>query len=124
MSVTAQQIYTAADCPSRHLLDQIADKWSILILAALWDQPMRFNMIKRCIDGITQKALAQTLRKLERNGLIARHVMTSSPIAVAYSITDLGRTLKAPFQALHAWTTDYLPAVETARQRFDAGNGG
>lgn len=112
-------VFSAADCPSRMLLDQIADKWSVLILAALCAGPLRFNVIKRRLDGITQKALTQTLRRLERNGIVERRVITASPIAVEYRITPLGHTLKQPFQALYAWTVDYLPAVNRARAVFD-----
>lgn len=113
------QVLSAADCPSRLLLDQIADKWSVLVLAALCRQPLRFNMLKRTLEGITQKALTQTLRRLERNGIIERRVVTVSPIAVEYRITALGRTLKAPFEALYAWTREHLPEVEQARAAFD-----
>ena len=108
-----------ADCPSRVLLDQIADKWSMMILAVLADGPLRFNAIKRGLEGITQKALTQTLRKLERNGIIARHVIATSPVAVEYEITALGRTLIEPFKALYAWTNDKMPEVEAARAAFD-----
>ncbi|NDL64003.1 winged helix-turn-helix transcriptional regulator [Acerihabitans arboris] len=113
-------VFSAADCPSRLLLDQIADKWSVLILAALCAEPLRFNVIKRRLDGITQKALTQSLRRLERNGIVARRVITASPIAVEYRITPLGHTLKQPFQALYGWTVDYLPEVERARAAFDS----
>ncbi|PZP63798.1 MULTISPECIES: winged helix-turn-helix transcriptional regulator [Pseudoxanthomonas] len=114
------KVLSAVDCPSRLLLDQIADKWSVLVLAALCRQPLRFNMLKRTLEGITQKALTQTLRRLERNGIVERRVVTASPIAVEYRITALGRTLKAPFEALHAWTREHLPDVEQARAAFDA----
>ena len=119
-----QQVSTAADLSIRTLLDQIADKWSVLILAALCDGPLRFNALRRSLDGITQKALTQSLRRLERNGIVARRVITASPVAVEYRITPLGRTLEQLFQALHAWTVDYLPEVERARQEYDrrAGN--
>lgn len=120
MHAPQPQVLSAADCPSRPLLDQIADKWSVLVLAALCRQPLRFNMLKRTLEGITQKALTQTLRRLERNGIIERRVVTASPIAVEYRITALGRTLKAPFEALHAWTREHLPDVERARAAFDA----
>jgi len=118
-----QKVISVADCPSRLLLEQIADKWSVLILAALRDGPMRFNDIKRCLEGITQKALTQALRRLERNGIVARRVITSSPIAVEYGVTPLGKTLREPFRALYGWTLDYLPEVEKARQEFDARSG-
>jgi DNA-binding HxlR family transcriptional regulator len=114
-----QRVISAADCPCRLLLDQIADKWSVLILAALANGPMRFNMIKRSLEGITQKALTQGLRRLERNGIVARRVIPVSPLAVEYRITTLGHSLDQPFQALYAWTKDYLPQVELARQVFD-----
>ena len=119
-----RRVSTAADLPIRTLLDQIADKWSVLILAALCDGPLRFNALRRSLDGITQKALTQSLRRLERNGIVKRRVITASPIAVEYGITPLGRTLEQLFQALHAWTVDYLPEVERARQEYDrrAGN--
>ena len=110
-------------CPSRMLLDQIADKWSVLILAALCDGPLRFNAVKRRLQGITQKALTESLRRLERNGIVSRRVVTASPVAVEYAVTPLGRTLKEPFQALHAWTVTHLPAVEQARQAFDQAAG-
>lgn len=110
----------AARQGSRLLLDQIADKWSVLVLAALCDGPMRFNSVKRALDGITQKALTECLRRLERNGIVSRQVITASPIAVQYGITPLGRTLEAPFASLHAWTVNHLPEVQRAQARFDA----
>ena len=105
----------------RVLLDQITDKWSILILAALCPRPMRFNEIRRSLDGITQKALTQSLRRLERSGILARKVIPSSQVAVEYSVTPLGRTLEMPFQALYGWTVDHAAAVRQAQSAFDAG---
>ncbi|WP_020065066.1 winged helix-turn-helix transcriptional regulator [Paraburkholderia caledonica] len=102
------------------MLDQIADKWSMVILASLRDGPLRFNVIKRRIYGITQKALTQCLRRLERNGIVDRQVITTSPISVEYRITELGRSLDQPFQALYLWTLENLGEVEAARARFDA----
>jgi len=109
----------ASDCPSRLLFEQIADKWSMMVLTVLDDGPLRFNAIKRGLEGITQKALTQCLRRLERNGLIERRVIPSSPVGVEYEITRLGRTLQPPFRALYAWTVDHLPDVEQARRQFD-----
>lgn len=108
------------DCSSRFLLDQIADKWSVLILAALCKKPLRFNELKRCLDGITQKALTQALRRLERNGILARRVIPSSQVAVEYSITPLGRTLEHPFNALYLWTLEHLDTVIKAQADFDS----
>ncbi|GES45952.1 HxlR family transcriptional regulator [Rhizobium dioscoreae] len=107
-------------CPSRSLFDNIADKWSMMVISVLDAGPMRFNAIKRHIGGVTQKALTQCLRRLERNGLISRRVIMGSPIGVEYAITPLGRSLLGPFQALHEWTIEHVDDVEQARQAFDS----
>lgn len=104
----------------RPVLEQIAHKWSILVLTFLCEEPKRFNELKRRLDGITQKALTDTLRRLERNGLVERRVVTASPIAVVYSITPLGRTLQDPFLALYDWAVRHQPDLLAAHQRFDA----
>jgi DNA-binding HxlR family transcriptional regulator len=104
----------------RPVLEQIAHKWSILVLTFLCEEPKRFNALKRRLDGITQKALTETLRRLERNGLIDRQVITTSPIAVVYSITPLGRTLQDPFLALYDWALCHQADLHDAHQRFDA----
>jgi DNA-binding HxlR family transcriptional regulator len=111
----------SSDCPSRALFDQIADKWSMMVLAVLDDGPHRFNAIKRRLEGITQKALTQCLRRLERNGLVSRHVIPV-PLAVQYEITPLGNTLLQPLRQLHTWTLEKLPMVESARRTFDQQN--
>ncbi len=108
------------NCPTRLLFDQIADKWSMMVLSVLDAGPMRFNGIKRQLEGVTQKALTQCLRRLERNGLVSRRVIMASPIGVEYAITPLGFSLLGPFQALYAWTTEHLDEVERARQGFDS----
>ncbi|TQK18572.1 HxlR family transcriptional regulator [Microbacterium sp. SLBN-154] len=104
----------------RELLDQTLDKWSISVLAVLCDGPQRFSRLRAEIDGITQKSLSQTLRRLERNGMIHRRVIDTTPIAVEYRISDLGRTLEAPIAALQAWATQALADVDAARDRYDA----
>jgi DNA-binding HxlR family transcriptional regulator len=76
--------------------------------------------VRRRINGITQKALTQALRRLERNGIVARTVLPGPPVAVSYAVTPLGRTLEEPFAALYAWTLKHLPDLETAQQRFGA----
>lgn len=114
----------SSECPSRALFDQIADKWSMMVLAVLDDGPQRFNAIRRRLQGVTQKALTQCLRRLERNGLIAREVISLSPVAVQYQVTPLGRTLQEPLRELHKWTLVKLPDVTAARQTFDATGGG
>lgn len=114
-----EPICFSSECPSRALFDQIADKWSMMVLSVLDDGPQRFNAIRRRLQGVTQKALTQCLRRLERNGLIAREVISLSPVAVQYQITPLGRTLQQPFRALHEWTLEKLPEVVAARETFD-----
>ena len=113
-----------ANCPHRLLIDQVTDKWSILILTALDREAQRFNALKRRLLGVTQKALTASLRRLERNGLVARRVVSFSPVAVEYRITPLGRTLLPPFLALYAWTVESLASVEDSRRRFDDINRG
>ena len=92
---------------TRPVLEQITNKWSVLILTVLCTEPSRFNAIKRRLDPITHKALTEALRRLERNGLVNRRVIASSPVAVEYSITPLGRTLQDPFVALITWAAKH-----------------
>lgn len=112
--------HAIADRPCRVLFDQIADKWSMMVLLVLDSGALRFNAVKRQLDGVSQKALTQCLRRLERNGLISRRVIPISPVAVEYEITPLGRTLQSPLLALYQWTQASLPQVELAREAFDA----
>jgi|GEM_PF-175414 len=109
---------------ARLTLEHITNKWAVLILTVLCPQPARFNEIMRRLDGITHKALADALKRLERNGLVTRRVLTASPIGVEYAITGLGHSLREPFQALYAWTLMYGPALEDARHEFDAAHDG
>nr|WP_249809514.1 helix-turn-helix domain-containing protein [Bradyrhizobium sp. 153] len=112
-----------ADCPNRVLIEEIADKWTILVIAALSRGPTRFNQLKRALEPITQKSLTQTLRRLERSGMVSRTVVDTSPVAVEYAITPLGRTLAGPFSALDRWAVAYQDQVEGARQQFDTQRG-
>ena len=102
------------------MLGQIADKWSVLILSVICTQPSRFNAIKRRLDGITHKALTEALRRLERNGLVTRRVLPTSPVGVEYSITPLGSTLREPFDALCAWVVAHSDEVMEARAAHEA----
>lgn len=103
----------------RELLDQMLDKWSLQIMEALCDQPLRFNELRRAIPVVTQKSLTAALRRLERNGMVERVVTQTRPVAVEYRISPIGRTLQGLIDALLLWTTDTLPEVERARARFD-----
>lgn len=120
MPPTAKHDPAAPVTSSRLLLDQVTDKWSILILAALCARPLRFNDIRRSLDGVTQKTLTHSLRRLERSGILARRVIASSQVAVEYSITPLGRTLEGPFAALFQWTVAHADDVTQAQLAFDA----
>ncbi len=109
-----------ADCAARSFFDQVANKWSVMILTVLEEKPTRFNEFMRRLEGITHKALTQALRRLERNGLISRRVLATSPVAVEYSITDLGRTLQVPFGAVYEWAINHLRHIEEAQENYDA----
>jgi DNA-binding HxlR family transcriptional regulator len=107
----------------RPTLDRIADKWTILILTVLCPRPSRFNAIKRRLDGITHKALADALKRLERNGLVTRTVLPTTPIGVEYAITPLGHSLRQPFEAICAWALENAEAVERASAHYDRSKG-
>ena len=110
-----------AACPTRQLLDRIADKWSTLILIVLGDGPMRFNALRHRIDGVSQKMLSQTLKALERDGLVTRTVFPTIPPRVDYELTRLGRSLLEPVSGLGLWARQNRIAVQEARDRFDKG---
>ena len=104
----------------RPVLHQIADKWTVLILTAICPKPARFNEIRRRLGCITHKALADALKRLERNGLVTRTVLPTQPIGVEYAITPLGHSLRQSFDALYDWALAHGPAFETARVAYDA----
>ncbi|MGK9050288.1 helix-turn-helix domain-containing protein [Neorhizobium sp. CSC1952] len=108
-----------ADCAARSFFDQVANKWSVMILTVLTEKPTRFNEFRRRLEGVTHKALTQALRRLERNGLVERKVFATSPVAVEYSITELGRTLQAPLGAAYDWAIDHLHEIEQAQEAYD-----
>jgi len=118
--MSAERERFSVNCPTRLLFDQISDKWSMMVLTVLDAGPLRFNAIKRHLEGVSQKALTQCLRRLERNGLVSRTVIPVSPVAVEYEITPLGRSLQRPFKALHDWMLEHLGEVDAAREVFDA----
>jgi DNA-binding HxlR family transcriptional regulator len=103
----------------RSVLDKIADKWTIMILTVLCPKPSRFNEIKRRLDGITHKALADALKRLERNGLVTRTVLPTAPIGVQYAITPLGHSLRQPFEALCAWALAHGQGIDDASTAYD-----
>ncbi|PIP01021.1 Uncharacterized HTH-type transcriptional regulator YdeP [uncultured Pleomorphomonas sp.] len=109
-------------CPVRGVLDRIGDKWSTLMVLTLALRPHRFGELKRAIPDISQRMLTQTLRDLQRDGYVARKVFPTTPPAVEYSLTDLGRSLMTPLSALVDWAIRTRGAVEAARAAFDREN--
>ncbi len=109
----------AKDCPSRQVLDRIGDTWSVLIVVLLGDGPQRYTTLARRIEGISPKMLTQTLRGLERDGMISRTVHAVVPPRVDYELTDLGRSLLGLMRGLEAWAEDNIGAVSEARTAYD-----
>jgi DNA-binding HxlR family transcriptional regulator len=109
-----------AKCPSRQLLDRLCDKWVALTLVALEDGPQRYSQLARTIAGVSQKMLTQTLRTLERDGLLTRTVTPSVPVTVTYELTDLGHSLQGVLELLKDWAQDHMELVLTARDEYDA----
>ena len=107
-----------SDCPTRPILDQIADKWSLMVMAVL-EEPRRFNEIKRRLDGVSQRVLTQTLRRLERSGMVVRTVLPTSPVGVLYTLTPLGRSLREPFGHLYTWALENAAAIQGHQAAYD-----
>ncbi|ADU05674.1 MULTISPECIES: winged helix-turn-helix transcriptional regulator [Micromonospora] len=123
-----------AQCPSRQLLDRIADKWVTLVLAALRSdgshrfgadcagvpRPMRYSELSRTLAGVSQKMLTQTLRALERDGLVTRTVEPTVPVTVTYELTALGLSLLKTIQGLKVWAETHMDDVLTNREAYDS----
>lgn len=110
-----------AGCPSRQLLDRISDKWVALVLAALAAEgPMRYSRLSRRLAGISQKMLTQTLRSLERDGLVTRTVTPTVPITVEYDLTPLGASLQQVMLELKNWAETHMDQVLAHREEYDA----
>lgn len=108
-------------CPSRELLDRIGDKWTVLVLSALGEtQPQRFSALRRKLTGVSEKMLTQTLRSLERDGLIHRTVFATVPPRVEYGLTPLGETLRPVLGALKEWSAAHMADVLAGRAAYDA----
>jgi DNA-binding HxlR family transcriptional regulator len=102
------------------MLARIGDKWSLLIVSTLGEGPLRFNELRRQIADISQKMLSSTLNVLERDGLVERTVFPSVPPQVEYALTDLGRELLRPVNALAGWTAANTPRIMAARAAYDS----
>ena len=105
--------------PVREILDRVGDKWSLYIIAKLYDGPLRFNEIKREVDGISQRMLTLTLRSLERDGLLTRTVSPTIPLRVDYQLTVVGHSLRAPIVGLITWAIEHRSSMEKARAGYD-----
>ncbi|WP_455432966.1 winged helix-turn-helix transcriptional regulator [Streptosporangium soli] len=112
---------TREDCEVRQILDRVADKWSLLVIALLDRRVLRFTELRRKIDGISQRMLTVTLRQLERDGLVRRTVHPVVPPRVDYELTALGMTLHDTIQSLVTWTEKHQNEIAAARADYDAG---
>lgn len=123
-SVYVERWNAAADlsgpCPVRDVLDKIGDKWSMLMVMTLASGPKRFNQLHRDIPDISQKMLTQTLRNLQRDGMVARQVFDTKPPSVEYRLTPLGHSLIVPFGHLIEWANDSIGTIHQSRSQFDA----
>ena len=125
VTITDLRLYGGADaylaaCPSRQILDVLANKWTMLVMGALSGGPMRFGELRRRLDGITQKMLTQTLRTLERDGLVTRTIYPTIPPRVEYATTGLGQSVTGLMHAIRTWSEENINAVLAARDAYDA----
>lgn len=110
----------ALHCPTRAVLDRLADKWALLILVRLAEGEARFNQLRREIEGVSQKVLSQTLKRLERDGLVSRRAYPTVPVTVEYRLTDLGRTLRETVIPFSRWAEAHMDEILRAQERYDA----
>lgn len=109
-----------ADCTAtREILDRVGDKWSVLVVVLLGERALRFNELKRALDGISQRVLTTTLRGLERDGMVKRTVHPTNPPQVEYALTPMGQTLQEPVSVLALWAQGHRAEVQRAREVFD-----
>jgi DNA-binding HxlR family transcriptional regulator len=120
----AELEYTRANCHAREVLARVGDKWSVYVIHVLGDaHTLRFNELRKEVDGISQRMLTVTLRGLERDGLVVRKVYPEVPPRVEYSLTPLGATLRQLIRGLVAWSGAHLAEIDAARAAYDARNG-
>lgn len=106
-------------CPSRQIFERISDRWTGIVLMALEDGTLRFSELKRKVEGVSQKMLTQTLRGLERDGLVAREVFPTVPVTVEYTLTPLGVSLLGTIQQVRAWAYANIEEIDAARGEYD-----
>jgi DNA-binding HxlR family transcriptional regulator len=117
-NMTIYNVYSQ-DCPTRQVLDLIADKWTSLVIGLLEQRPVRFSELHRQVEGISQKMLTQTLRELERNGLVSRTIFPEIPPHVEYALTPLGKTLCEPIAAMRRWAEVNITTVIASQASYD-----
>jgi DNA-binding HxlR family transcriptional regulator len=108
-------------CPTQQVLDRVASKWTMLVILALSEEPRHYAELRRRVQGVTKKMLTQTLRALEREGLVARRVFDTVPVQTEYSLTELGRSLADAVSTIRAWAYANMDRIDVARRRYDAG---
>lgn len=108
------------ECPARVVLDRIGDKWTVLVVLLLADGPVRFTELRERIGGVAPKVLTQTLRRLERDGILDRTVYAEVPPRVEYKLTKVGQSLIEPIKILSDWAETNVGAIARSRERFDA----
>jgi DNA-binding HxlR family transcriptional regulator len=106
-------------CPTRIVLDRVGDKWTVLVISALAVETLRFSELRARVGGVAPKVLTQTLRALERDGILTRKVYAEVPPRVEYSLTRLGRSLAGPIDAIQDWAETHVAAVLAARDKYD-----
>ncbi|ACU73126.1 transcriptional regulator, HxlR family [Catenulispora acidiphila DSM 44928] len=109
-----------ADCPTRLLLDRIGDKWTVLVVLLLSDGPMRFTELRTRLGRVAPKVLTQSLRRMERDGLVTRQVFAEVPPRVEYTLTELGHSLAEPIAVIGDWAEVNMPRLTAAQQAYDA----
>lgn len=107
-------------CPSRKVLERVSDKWVALVLCALAEEDRRHSELARQIAGVSPKMLTQTLRHLERDGLVSREVTPTVPVTVTYALTPLGRSLHSVVAGIKVWAEAHIGEIDAARERYDA----
>lgn len=106
-------------CPTQQVLERVASKWTMLVIIALSEDPRRYADLRRRVQGVTKKMLTQTLRTLEREGLVERRVFDTVPVQTEYSLTELGRSLARAVATIRAWAYDNMDRIDGARRRYD-----
>ena len=109
-------------CPVRTVLDRLGDKWSVLLVTALAGGPLRYGQVRRTIPDISKRMLTQTLRDLERDGIVSREVFPTKPPSVEYALTEVGESLLGPIQVLVGWAESNFEGIRNSRQIFDEAN--